>query len=115
MNEASKAEPMSCRLIRADGTEWLVSSFDIGPGGARVTARRLRGEGSVADAGARSSPAPETMSERPLAHGDRLVWVRSDGSVAWAMRNPTGVGLRWDERYEETPDDFVEEGFRSAS
>jgi hypothetical protein len=102
----------TCRLIREDGTEWIVTRFDLREGGAWITARRVP-EGSSpggngnGHSGAHGQPGDpdgaERLLEAPLRHGDRLVWTRRDGTVAWAMRNPTGVGIAW--RHQDVEDD----------
>jgi hypothetical protein len=127
----------TCRLIREDGSEWIVTRFDLREGGAWITARRVpegaspppvghfraeanghvtaeanghvraEANGHVTAEANGHVPAEangaERLYEAPLRHGDRLVWTRRDGSVAWAMRNPTGVGLEW--RHEDVDDD----------
>ena len=111
----------TCRLIREDGSEWIVTRFDLREGGAWITARRVP-EGASLPSVSHVAPVAnghvhaeanghvhvetngaERLYEAPLRHGDRLVWTRRDGSVAWAMRNPTGVGLEW--RHEAMDDD----------
>jgi len=130
MNPDTGSNGTTCRLILGDGSEWVVTSFDFGEGGARVTAHRFPDAGANADAngngnggepGGPSGPnghgaGDRTLEGYPLEHGDRLVWVRSDGSVAWAMRNPTGVGMRWgDAGADGDEDDFLAEDFRDTA
>ena len=113
----------TCRLIREDGTEWIVTRFDLREGGAWITARRVTAgaaplthepasgnepAGGNGHAGGNGNgnghrPGAERLYETPLRHGDRLVWTRRDGTVAWAMRNPTGVGIEW--RHGDVEDD----------
>ncbi|MDP2480777.1 MAG: hypothetical protein Q8W51_05845 [Candidatus Palauibacterales bacterium] len=120
----------TCRLIREDGSEWIVTRFDLREGGAWITARRMPECASVpstchgADLAAHATEdgthlgnghaaensysrpeanGAERLYETPLRHGDRLVWTRRDGTVAWAMRNPTGVGIEW--RHQDVDDD----------
>jgi len=112
MPETAAGADVTCRLRREDGSEWTVSTFDLRNGGAWVTASRLGPDGS----------AHGEIREEPLDHGDRLEWVRGDGTVVWAMRNPTGVGLRWEERDEAGEadkesffeGDFGEEALRAS-
>jgi hypothetical protein len=132
MSDEESMAGTTCRLIRRDGSEWIVTRFDLREGGAWITARRVgdpvgaertpngastakepatNGVAGVNGAsGVNGAPSPngassghghlnghaaERLQEAPLEHGDRLVWTRRDGTIAWAMRNPTGVGLEW--------------------
>jgi len=108
MPEAATAG-VTCRLRRDDGSEWAVTAFDLRNGGAWVTATRVDPAGR----------GRRVLRGEPLDHGDRLEWVRGDGTVVWAMRNPTGVGLRWEERHDtdaaEAERAFFEGDFRQAS
>lgn len=112
MPETAAGADVTCRLRREDGSEWAVSAFDLRNGGAWVTAAPIGADGS----------AGRELREEPLDYGDRLEWVRGDGTVVWAMRNPTGVGLRWEEREEAAgaddeaffEGDFGEEALRAS-
>lgn len=103
--EPTTSGGVSCRLIRRDGTEWAVSRFDLRNGGAWVTASRP----------SEQAGGERVLSEEPLGYGDRLEWLRADGSIVWAMRNPTGVGLRWDEEDGADHDTFFDGDFREVS
>lgn len=108
-----------CRLIRKDGSEWIVTRFELREGGAWITARRVPSSAGVDDSanghgngngngngnasGNGNGHGNGRLVEAPLEQGDRLVWMRKDGTVAWAMKNPTGVGLAW--RHDDSRDD----------
>jgi hypothetical protein len=129
----------TCRLIREDGSEWIVTRFELREGGAWITARRVpadtslpsvrptdleahpgpgathpgngHGNGNGSGHGNGNGNGAERLFEAPLRHGDRLVWTRQDGSVAWAMRNPTGVGIEWSQD-DVDDDEFFAGDFR---
>ncbi len=138
----------TCRLFRPDGSEWVVTRFDLREGGAWITARRAQpgakggangheshghgtngngngngnghGHGAVNGNGHRNghgngAEKTDRLHEAPLEHGDRLVWTRHDGTVAWAMRNPTGVGIEWRHEGDADVDDFFAGDFRDVS
>ena len=65
---------VECRLVRTDGTEWLVSELDVEGTDVRVTGR------------SRARPA-ETIEDESLDRGDMVEWVDADGEVLWRLRH----------------------------
>lgn len=67
-------EVAECRLVRTDGTEWLVSELDVEGTDVRVTGR------------SRGRPA-ETVEDESLDRGDMVEWVDAEGEVLWRLRH----------------------------
>lgn len=97
----------SCRLVRADGSEWRVTDLRGAENGLRVdavrTELRVNGEQAVGEADAPSNgepapapngqpsgngSAPGRLEDELLGRGDRLHWLGEDGDVVWSMKLP---------------------------
>lgn len=105
---AMRGEVARCRLVRSDGSEWRVTDFQIGEGTVRVDARLER---SPRDHEARE----RQLESEPLMRGDRVEWLKDDGSLIWAMRNPVDGAVHWEVESNSEPTDFLEGDFQESA
>lgn len=106
---ATRGEVAHCRLVRRDGSEWTVTEFQIDDGTVWVDARR------DAEATNGTPDGRTRLEDEPLKRGDRVEWLKSDGSVIWAMRNPVDGGVRWNVESRSRRSDFLEDDFRESA
>lgn len=104
----TRGEVAHCRLVRSDGSEWTVTEFQIDEGTVWVDARL-----DFAPDGGQASRS--LLEDEPLMRGDRVEWLKPDGSVIWAMRNPVDGGVRWSVDSRSRRSDFLEGDFRETA
>lgn len=106
---AMRGEVTRCRLVRNDGSEWTVTDFEIDEGVVWVDARLDAAPGNG------GPPGESVLENEPLQSGDRVQWLKSDGSVIWAMRNPVDGGVHWNVESRSGRSGFLEEDFRESA
>lgn len=109
MMSAMRGEVTHCRLVRNDGSEWTVTDFEIDEGVVWVDARLDEAPGNG------GAPGQSVLENEPLQSGDRVQWLKSDGSVIWAMRNPVDGGVHWNVESRSGRSGFLEEDFRESA
>lgn len=100
MDTSDLEDSASCRLVRADGSEWRVTELRGVERGLRVDAVRSGREngdrpanGSPGSGGPNGSPpagpnGEGRLQDELLGRGDRLQWLDEDGRLLWSMKLP---------------------------
>lgn len=96
MGEPRENGCKECRLIRTDGSEWIVTGFDLDTVPPHVEALRPdwadsdRSVASASDGASDDGAGGSGVEHATLERGDRLEWRDQEGRVIWTFRSPVG-------------------------